>query len=138
MTDSGVNDTSVRSCRRTRPGVRRPWRQPATVRLLWLHTGSGRHGKTVGEDDYQVRPDSHGKPCVQHINIQVRSTNTAERERFFSKGRFTKGQFFRKRTSPRVSCVQTRSHQGGSLSFRRKRKSGSDRTVFFGNGLRQG
>ena len=37
MTDSGVNDTSVRSCRRTRPGVRRPWRQPATVRLLWLH-----------------------------------------------------------------------------------------------------
>ena len=39
-------------------------------------------------------------------------------------------QFFRKRTSPRVSCVQTRSRQGGSLSFRGKRKSRSDRTVF--------
>ena len=37
MTDSGVNDTSVRSRRSTRQGVRRPWRQPATVRLLWLH-----------------------------------------------------------------------------------------------------
>ena len=51
------------------PGVRRPWRQPATVRLLWLHIGSGRHGKTVGEDDYQVRPDGHGKSCVQHTHI---------------------------------------------------------------------
>ena len=91
MTDSGVNDTSVRSHWSTQEGVRRPWRQPATVRLLWLHTGSGRHGKTVGEDNYQVRPDGHGKPCVQHINIQVRSTNTAERERVFSKGHFTKG-----------------------------------------------
>ena len=52
-------------------------------------------------------------------------------KRVFSKGHFTKGQFFQKRTSPRVDCVQTRSRQGGSLSFRRKRKSrSSDGTVF--------
>ena len=37
MTDSGVNDPSVRSHWSTQEGVRRPWRQPATVRLLWLH-----------------------------------------------------------------------------------------------------
>ena len=38
--------------------------------------------------------------------------------------------FFRKRTSPRDRCVQTRSRQVESLSFRGKRKSGSDGTVF--------
>ena len=112
---------------------------------------------------------------MQHTNIQVRSTNTAERERVFfkrslhqgtvfSETDFTKGElcsntispreksilpreteerfrrncFFRKRTSPRVSCVQTRSRQGGSLSFRGKRKSRSDRTVFSKTDLAKG
>ena len=58
MTDSGVNDTSVRSCRRTLPGVRRPWRQPATVHLLWLHmvlAGTVRpSGKMIIKSDLTV------------------------------------------------------------------------------------
>ncbi len=83
MTDSGVNDTSVRSHWSTQEGVRRPWRQPATVRLLWLHmvlasTVRPRGGGLCPKPVYGC-----GKLCVQHTHIQLAFTKTTEAERVF-------------------------------------------------------
>ena len=77
------------------------------------------------------------RACNIHTYKFALQTQLSEKE-FFQKVTSPRDSFFQKRISPRVSYVQTRSRQGISLSFRRKRKRGSDGTVFFENGLHQG
>ena len=113
MTASGGNDTSVRSRRRTRQGVRRPWRQPATVRLLWLHmvlAGTVRpSGKMIIKSDLTVMEN---RACNIHT---YRSANTAERERVFFKRSLRQGTVFFRNGFHRGGVVSKHDHAKGEV-----------------------
>ena len=120
-------------------GVRRPWRQPATVRLLWLHMVLAGTVRPRGEDEYQIRPDGQEKPCMQHTNIQVRSTNTAEREESFFKRSLHQGTVFFRNGLRQGWIASKHDHAKGEVYLSAENgRAGHLTELFFENGLRQG